>query len=524
MTGATPSGSSPDETPALGVARVTRSVLRRLLDGVERVGNAVPHPATLFIGLSLVVVALSAILARLGMTVIHPGTGDPVAVVNLLSAASLRRLAFEVVPNFTGFAPLGPVLVSLLGLSVSERSGLLGAVVRVIVETTPARLLTVAVVFAGANAHTAGDVGYVLLLPLAAAMFHGVGRHPVAGLAAAFAGVSGGFAANLLLSPTDLVLAGLTQESARLVDASYVVAPTASYWFLAASVGLVTLVGTVVTERVVEPRLGRYTGRVEAPANAALTAAERRGLRWAGLVVLVLAAFVAWGVAPADGFLRDPANAGVLGSVLVRGLVALLFIFGVLPGVAYGIAAGTIRRDADVYRGMQQSMETVASYLVVVFFIAQFVALLSWSNLAIVAGVRGAAFLRALDLGPIPLLIMLVFVTAAVDLILGSASAKWAMLAPVLVPMFMLLGYSPELTQTAYRVGDSLTNIITPLASNFPLVLMFLQRYDEKAGIGTLTALMLPYSLANAVCWTAMLVAWVWAGLATGPGAPLFLR
>lgn len=363
----------------------------------------------------------------------------------------------------------------------------------------------------------------MLLLPLAAAMFHGVGRHPVAGLAAAFAGVSGGFAANLLLSPTDLVLAGLTQVSARLVDASYVVAPTASYWFLAASVGLVTLAGTVVTERVVEPRLGRYTGCVEAPANAALTAAERRGLRWAGLVVLVLALFVAWGVAPADGFLRDPAQPGVLGSVLVRGLVALLFVFGVLPGVAYGVSAGTIRRDADVYRGMQQSMETVAGYLVVVFFVAQFVALLSWSNLAIVVGVRSAALLRALDLGPIPLLIMLVLVTAAVDLILGSASAKWAMLAPVLVPMFMLLGYSPELTQTAYRVGDSLTNIITPLASNFPLVLMFLQRYDEKAGIGTLTALMLPYSLANALCWTAMLVAWVWAGLPTGPGAPLFL-
>ena len=498
--------------------------LRRLLDGVERLGNAVPHPATLFVGLSVVVVALSALCARIGVTVTHPGTGATVAVANLLSPAMLRRLAFELVPNFTGFAPLGPVLVSLLGLSVAERSGLRGAVVRVIVETTPARWLTFAVVFAGANAHTAGDVGYVLLLPLAAAMFHGVGRHPVAGLAAAFAGVSGGFAANLLLSPTDLVLAGLTQESARLVDATYTVAPTASYWFLAASVGLVSLVGTVVTERVVEPRLGRYAGGVAAPPDAALSAAERRGLRWAGLAVLVVALLVAWGVAPADGFLRDPETPGVLGSVLVRGLVALLFAFGVVPGLVYGVAAGTIRRDADVYRGMQQSMETVAGYLVVVFFIAQFVALLSWSNLAIVAGVRGAAFLRALELGPIPLLLMLVLVTAAVDLVLGSASAKWAMLAPVLVPMFMLLGYSPELTQTAYRVGDSLTNIVTPLASNFPLVLMFLQRYDEKAGIGTLTALMVPYSLANAVCWTAMLVAWVWAGLATGPGAPLFLR
>ena len=498
-------------------------LLRRLLDGVEHVGNAVPHPATLFVLLSVVVVVLSAVAAGMGVAATHPATGESVAVVNLLSAAGLRRLALDLVPNFTGFAPLGPVLVSLLGLSVSERSGLLGAVVRVLVETTPARFLTLGVVFAGANAHTAGDVGYVLLLPLAAAVFHGVGRHPVAGLAAAFAGVSGGFAANLLLSPTDLVLAGLTQEAARLVHPAAVVAPTASYWFLAASVLLVTVVGTLVTERVVEPRLGAYRGTAAAPPAERLTAAERRGLRWAGLTVLLLGAVVVWGVVPADGFLRDPERPGVLGSVLVRGLVALLFVFGVVPGVVYGVLAGTLRRDADVYRGMQKGMETVAGYLVVVFFIAQFVALLSWSNLAIVAGVRGAAFLRALDLGPIPLLIALVLVTAAVDLILGSASAKWAMLAPVLVPMFLLLGYSPELTQTAYRVGDSLTNIITPLASNFPLVLMFLQRYDEKAGVGTLTALMVPYSLANVVCWTAMLVVWVWLGWPTGPGAPLFV-
>ena len=519
MSAATRNGAGEGASPSDGHG----GLLRRLLDAVERIGNAVPHPATLFLGLSGLVVLVSAVAAAAGVVVTHPGTGDPVAVVNLLSAGAVRRLAVELVPNFLGFAPLGPVLVSLLGLSVAEQSGLLGAVVRVLVERTAARFLTLAVVFAGANAHTAGDVGYVLLLPLAAALFHGAGRHPVAGLAAAFAGVSGGFAANLLLSPTDLVLAGLTQEAARLVDATYVVSPTASYWFLAASVLLVTVVGTVVTERVVEPRLGVYRGAVDAPPDAALTAAERRGLRRAGGVVVALVAIVAWGVAPADGFLRDPEAPGVLGSVLVRGLVALLFVFGVLPGVVYGVTAGTIRRDADVYRGMQRSMETLAGYLVVVFFIAQFVALLSWSKLALVLAVHGAEFLRGFDLGPIPLLLALVFITAVTDLILGSAAAKWALLAPVLVPMFMLLGYAPELTQTAYRVGDSLTNIITPLASNFPLVLMFLQRYDEKAGIGTLTALMLPYSLANAVCWTAMLLAWVWAGLATGPGAPLFL-
>lgn len=241
------------------------------------------------------------------------------------------------------------------------------------------------------------------------------------------------------------------------------------------------------------------------------------------LLVLFLMVAVAWGVIPEDGALRDPETPGILGSVLIRGLVALLVLFGTLPGVVYGMTVGTIRRDADVYGAMQRGMEGVAGYLVIVFFIAQFVAMLAWSNLAVVAGVRGAVFLRALDLGPIPLLVALVLVTAAVDLVLGSAAAKWAMLAPVLVPMLMLLGYAPELTQTAYRVGDSLTNIITPLASNFPLVLMFLRRYDEEAGVGTLTALMVPYTLANTLWWTAMLVVWVWAGWPTGPDAPLFL-
>ena len=501
----------------------TRGLLRRFLDGVERVGNLVPHPATLFVALSVVVMVLSAIAAAAGVEVIHPGTGQTVAVMNLLSAEGLRRLALTLVSNFTGFAPLGPVVVSLLGLAVAEQSGLLGAVVRWCVERTPARFLTLAVVFVGANAHTAGDVGYVLLLPLAAATFHGAGRHPVAGLAAAFAGVSGGFAANLLLSPTDLVMAGITQEAARLVDVRYVVAPTASYWFLAASVGFVTGVGTLVTERVVEPRLGSYRGAVVPPASRPLDATERRGLRRAMLLVVFLMVAVAWGVIPEDGALRDPETPGILGSVLIRGLVALLVLFGTLPGVVYGMTVGTIRRDADVYGAMQRGMEGVAGYLVIVFFIAQFVAMLAWSNLAVVAGVRGAVFLRALDLGPIPLLVALVLVTAAVDLVLGSAAAKWAMLAPVLVPMLMLLGYAPELTQTAYRVGDSLTNIITPLASNFPLVLMFLRRYDEEAGVGTLTALMVPYTLANTLWWTAMLVVWVWAGWPTGPDAPLFL-
>jgi aminobenzoyl-glutamate transport protein len=509
---------------SLASGTASRSRIQRALDAVEWAGNALPHPASLFVVLSLVVVLLSALLTATGTSVPHPLTGAVVTPVNLLSVEGLQRLVLNLVPNFVNFAPLGPVLVSLLGLSVAEQSGLLGAIVRVIVSATPARLLTMAVVFAGLTSHTVGDVGYVLLLPLSAALFHAVGRNPIAGLAAAFMGVSGGFAANLLLSPTDVILAGLTQEAARIIDPAYAVSPMASYFFLASSVFLMTITGTLVTELIVEPRLGPYRGGVVPERAEPLSAAEWRGLGWALAVVAGLTAFVLWGLVPEGGFLQDPKQPGFVGSFFLRGLVFFIFVFGLVPGVVYGVAAGTISSDNDVYRGMQKNMELVAGYIVVVFFIAQFVTIFGWSNLGVIAAVKGASFLKALELGPIPLLLSLVVMTAVIDLMLGSASAKWALLGPVLVPMFMLLGYTPELTQTAYRVGDSLTNIITPLSSNFPLVLMFFQRYEPGAGIGTLTATMLPYSLANVVAWSVMLVTWVMMGLPTGPGAPLFLR
>lgn len=308
-----------------------------------------------------------------------------------------------------------------------------------------------------------------------------------------------------------------------VIEPGYTVTPMASYFFLASSVFLVTITGTLVTEKIVEPRLGAYTGDIVPEKSAPLKAGEWRGLGWAMLSLVALVAVVLWGLIPADGFLQDPARPGFIGSFFLRGLVFWIFVFGLVPGVVYGLFAGTIKSDRDVYRGMQKNMELIAGYIVIVFFIAQFVNIFNWSNLGVLLAVNGAGVLRAWDLGPIPLLIAFIAMTGLINVLLGSSSAKWAMLGPVLVPMLMLLGYSPELTQTAYRVGDSLTNIITPLSSNFPLVLIFFQRYVPKAGIGTLTATMLPYSVANFVAWSAMLIAWVWLKLPTGPGAPLFL-
>jgi aminobenzoyl-glutamate transport protein len=378
-------------------------------------------------------------------------------------------------------------------------------------------------VFCGANSHTVGDVGYVLLLPLSAALFHSVGRHPLAGLAAAFAGVSGGFAANLLISPTDVILAGLTQEAARIVDPAYSVTPLANYFFLGSSVFLVTIVGTFVTEYFIEPRLGPYRGHAPRERIEPLLPQERRGLRWAGATVAVMAGLTLWGLRP-GGLLHHPERPGFVDSLFVQSLVTFIFLFGVIPGVVYGAFAGTVRRDTDVYKGMQKTVELVAGYIVVIFFIAQFVNFFNWTNLGVILAVNGAAMLQASGLGSVPLLLGIVLLTSTIDLMIGSASAKWAMLAPVFVPMLMLLGYSPELTQAAYRVGDCVTNIITPLMTNFPLVLMFAQRYDPDVGIGTMTATMLPYSVCFLVAWSLWLVTWVWLGLPVGPGAPLMLN
>ncbi len=495
----------------------------RLLNGVERAGNALPHPVTLFIGLSALVMVVSWILHRLGVQVAHPATGQPVAVVDLLSLSGLQRLLVGALPNFIGFAPLGTVLVSLLGLSIAEGSGLIAALLRRISAAARPRTLTILIVLAGVISHAGTDVGYVLLIPLSAGLFLAVGRHPLAGLAAAFAGVSGGFSANFLISAIDVVLAGMTQEAARLIDPAYVVTPMANYYFMAASSVVIVVAGTWVTEAIIEPRLGAYRGSATRDTLEPLSPAEQRGLRAAGIATLLLTAVVLLGTVPAQGFLNDPAKPGFLNSYALRGFVMIIFLYGAVSGLAYGFVSGSFRTDHDVVKAMTKAIETLAGYVVLVFFIAQFVALFNWTNVGIVTAVEGADLLRQLGLGPIPLMIAFVLLAAFIDLVLGSATAKWAVMAPIFVPMFMLLGYSPELAQSAYRIGDSVVNIITPLMSYFPLVLTFAQRYEPKAGIGTLVATMLPYSLTFLVVWTLLLVLWLLAGWPLGPGAPLFL-
>ncbi|PAW62564.1 MAG: aminobenzoyl-glutamate transporter [Opitutia bacterium Tous-C1TDCM] len=501
------------------------TLFQRFLNLIERIGNVLPNPSTLFALLAGVVVLLSWWLSSIGVKVTHPATGQVVPIVNLCSLEGLQRMLTNVVPNFVGFPPLGTVLACLIGIAVAERTGLITAALRLIVLSAPRRLLTPIVIFGGIMSHSGGDVGYVLMIPLGAAIFHTVGRHPIAGLAAAFAGVSGGFSANLLLGTIDPLLAGITQAAAVVVKPGIVVPATANYYFLVAATGLLTVAGTWVTERIVEPRLGPYTGDAKPEPLVPLSADEKRGLLWALLAVLGLTGTILWGTLAPGGFLLDPKNPTFLGSYLMKGMIFFIFFYGFVAGLAYGLGARTVRNDHDVVRGMDASMATMASYIVMAFFAAQFLAFFNWTNLGTVLAVKGAEGIRALNLqdSPVLLMVALVLLTAAINLVIGSASAKWTLMAPIFVPMFMLLGYSPELVQGTYRVGDSCTNIITPLMNYFPLILTFAGRYVPRTGIGTMIATMLPYSLTFMVCWTAMLIVWILLGVPLGPGSGLYL-
>lgn len=508
--------------PATPVTGRPQGALGRFLSIVEKGGNALPHPATLFLILALLVIVLSAVAKAAGWSAAHPTTGAAILPVSLLSIDGLHRILKSLVTNFTNFAPLGTVLVALLGIGVAEGAGLVTAAMRLLVNAAPKSMLTPVIVFAGVMSNVASELGYVLLIPLAASIFAAAGKHPLAGLAAAFAGVSGGYSANLLLGTVDPLLSGLSQEAARLVQPDAKVNPACNYWFMAASTFVVTAMGTWVTEKLVTPRLKPYVPATGGAPNGAETASrpltheERRGLLFAGVVSLALTGLVLWGTVPERGFLRDPATGDLLHSPFMSGIVAIIFAYGLLGGIAYGIGAKTFKNDGDVVKAMSASMSTLGGYLVLVFFAAQFVAFFNWTNLGLILGVKGAEALKTAGLGGSSLMVAFVLLTAVFNLFMGSASAKWALMAPIFVPMFLLLGYDPATVQCAFRIGDSCTNVISPMMSYFALIIAFMQRYDRSAGLGTLVATMLPYSVVFLVGWTLFFVGWLAVGLPLG--------
>ena len=521
---------------------MTTARRRGLLDRIERIGNALPDPTTLFLGGAVVVALLSQLAVALDWSVeksvtrdaLDPVSGETSRVVvstvvrarGLLSSDGIYWMLDHLVSNFVEFPPLGVVLVAMLGIGLAERTGFVGALLRAALLGVPASLLTPATFFVGVVSSIGLDAGYVVLPPLGAALYAAVGRSPLVGLAAVFAGVSAGFSANLVLTSLDPLLAEFSTASAGLVDPRYEVAATANLWFMIASTFLLTAVGWAVTAWWVEPRLrdkpAEEGGPAAAPERAlgaaGLSASERRALALAlGAAAATLAVFALAAALPGAPL------SGSDGSFprWVRVIVPLIFLGFLVPGLVFGVGTGALRSDKDVAKILGETMASMGPYVVMAFFAAQFIAFFAHSGLGEMMALAGGQALASAGLPTAALMVGFVAVVMVANLFIGSMSAKYAFMAPVFVPMFMQVGVSPELTQVAYRIGDSVSNVITPLNPYVVIVLAFMRRYVPRAGIGTLVALMLPYTAAFALAWSLLLALWMAAGFELGPGGPL---
>lgn len=500
-------------------------IVDRFLGGIEIVGNKLPDPSMLFLFSLVIVWILSALLS--GMTfdsVIDPRTDAPLIVNNLLSGSELTSFLARMVGIFTGFAPLGVVLVAMLGVGVADEAGYFNTGIKLLLSKTSLGLLTPVVILVGLISHSAVDAGYVLVIPLGGVIFYAAGRHPLAGIAAAFAGVSGGFSANPLPSALDPLLQGFTQPAAQILDPAVLVNPLCNYFFTAASSIIIIALGWFVTDKIVEPRLNKNTpvdkDADSAPQMDTIDVREKRAFWWAtgtllvGLIVLVLT------LLPAGSPFRDAdGSLNSFQAPIMQSIVPLIFLLFLIPGVVYGYVGGIFKKSKDMVDAMTKAMHGMSYYIVMAFFCALFVHAFGESNIGALLALKGAALLKALAMPGTVTIFGIILLTAFVNLFVGSASAKWALLAPIFVPMLMQVGISPDLTQAAYRIGDSSSNIITPLMPYFPLVVVYCQKYVKKTGIGTLTSFMIPYSVTFILIWAVFLLAYWLLGFPLGLGA-----
>ncbi|GAA5646373.1 MULTISPECIES: AbgT family transporter [Vibrio] len=500
------------------------SGMDRFLNFIERAGNKIPDPAILFFWALVIVWVSSALLSNVTFDLINPRTGEALQVNNLLTGQALASFLANMVSTFTGFAPLGIVLVAMLGVGVADSSGFITTGLKKMLNFTPARLLTPMLILVAIVSHTAADAGYVLVIPLGGIIFHAAGRHPLAGIAAAFAGVSGGFSANFIPSGIDPLLAGFTQTAAQVLDPDYVVNPLANIFFTGLSSVIIVAIGWYVTEKIIEPRLRQMPVDEDAeaaPDLGSFSATESKAFRYAGWAMLAGIALLIFAVLPEDSALRSSeGEITAFSAPLMKSIVPLIFILFIIPGIVYGRVAGTFKSSNDVIKAMSDTMSTMGAYIVMSFFCAQFLAAFGQSNIGTMLALYGAEGLKALNLPGQATIIGMILLTAAVNLLVGSASAKWALIGPILVPMLMAVGISPELSQAAYRVGDSVSNIISPLMVFFPLVVVYCQRYVKSTGIGTLASLMMPFSIAMLIGWSIFLLAYWGLSIPLGIQAP----
>ena len=497
-----------------------KSLFNSFLNVIERAGNKLPDPAILFFFLMVFVWILSAVLSPFNFTELDPRTGEQLIIHNQLTGESLADFLAGMVQTFVLFAPLGIVLVAMLGVGVAEHSGWIDAGLKKLLNFTPVSFLTPMLMCIAIISHTAADAGYVLVIPLGGVIFYAAGRHPLAGIAAAFAGVSGGFSANFIPSAIDPMLSSITLEAARIIDPEIMLNPINNLYFTAASSILIVLVGWYITDKIVEPRLKGLEidgDEDQIPQMVSITSKESRAF-WYGFIAMFLGLvglFIwAW---PESSGLRDPNwdNPDVSSlfspnASLMQAIVPLIFVLMLIPGLVYGFASGKYQSSKDMIQNMTKSMESMGYYIVMAFFCALFIDAFNQSNVGLLIAVKGAGLLDAMALPGQVTILGIILLSAFVNLFIGSASAKWLLVAPIFVPMLMQLGISPDLTQVAYRVGDSVSNIITPLLPYFPLVVVFCQRYVKTTGIGTLISMMVPYTIIFLITWTIFLMVY-WA-------------
>lgn len=494
----------------------------KCLNRIEVLGNKLPDPVTLFLGLCIVVLIASSLIAQKGVSVIHPGTGESISVVNLLSKEQLQNTLMNIVSNFQGFAPLGLVLVIMIGAGMCDKTGLMEAAIKASASKISGKSVTLVVMIIGMLANLASDAGTILLPPLSAIAFIGVGRHPLIGLFAGYAAVTLGFSANIIISVVDVLVASFTVPAAQMMDPTYNGNATMNLYFMMASTVILAILGTFITEKFIAPRFGEYKGDTTLDVNSDLTDTQKKGLKLAGLSILaIVAVIVALSIGGPNSFLGDPETGDLLSNnaPFMKGMVPIMTILFFVPGVVYGKVTGVIKNDKDIVSFMGQSMSDMGSYIILAFAASQFLQLFTNSNLGIVLSVKGAEFLKNANIDGVPLIIGFILLSCLINMFIGSASAKWAIMAPIFVPMFMMLGYNPALTQMAYRIGDGITNPISPLFAYFPVILAFTKKYDKNAGIGTIMSNMIPYSLSFLVVWSILLAIFMIFGLPLGPGA-----
>lgn len=494
--------------------------VNRALNKVEVVGNKLPDPAIIFFFCLLIVWVLSAIMSQFAWDAVDPRTGEALVVQNLLTGDSLADFLSRMVTIFTSFAPLGVVLVAMLGVGVAEHSGFISAGLKRMLDATPRTLLTPMVVLVAIISHTATDAGYVLVIPLAGVIFYAMGRHPLAGIAAAFAGVSGGFCANFIPSAIDPLLQSFTQEAARIIDPSIQVNPLNNWFFNSASTLLIVSIAWYLTDKVIEPRLKdvKVDGNSsDIPKFEELNKKQVKALRVSASVMLLGVIALVAILIPESSPMRDADGALTsFKAPIMQSIVPIIFLLFLLPGVVYGYMAGVYTSSKDMIFSMTKAMNGMSYYIVMAFFCALFIDAFGKSNLGALLAIEGAQLLQALQLPSMVTIVGIIFLTAFVNLFVGSSSAKWALLGPIFVPMLMQLNISPDLTQIAYRIGDSSSNIITPLMPYFPLVVIYCQRYVKGTGIGTLLSLMLPYSICIILAWTVFLLIYWSLGIPLG--------